>query len=85
MARVWIWAAAGVLALAAICLLRRPLGAVWRLAVRSGVGMCALWLFNQAGALLGLRLGVNLVSGLVLGVLGVPGFGLLMMLQWLLR
>ena len=84
MTEVWVWAAVGALVLAAVFLLRKPLGAAWRLAFRSGVGMCALWLFNQVGALLGVRLGVNLLSGLVLGALGVPGFGLLLMVKWLL-
>lgn len=84
MAEVWVWAAAGALALAAVVLLRKPLGAVWRLALRSGGGMCAVWLFNQVGALVGMRLGVNLLTGAVLGILGVPGFGLLLMVKWLL-
>ena len=51
------------------------------LAVRSSVGLAALALLNQ----IGLGLGVNLVNALILGVLGVPGLGLLLMLQWVLR
>lgn len=82
---IWVWAAVGGLVLAALFLLRRPLAAVWRLTVRSGVGLCALWLFNQVGALVGLQLGINLLSGLTLGVLGVPGLGLLLLVQWALR
>ena len=62
-------------------LLRRPLGRLLRLAVRSSVGLAALALLNQ----IGLGLGVNLVNALILGVLGVPGLGLLLMLQWVLR
>ena len=53
--------------------------------MRSSVGLAALALFSQAGQLLGFSLGVNLVNALVLGLLGVPGFGLLLMLQWALR
>ena len=30
-------------------------------------------------------LGVNLFNALILGILGIPGFGLLMMLNWALR
>lgn len=85
MTQVWVWAAAGGLALAALFLLRKPLGALWRLVIRSGAGLCFLWLFNHVGALFGVRLGLNLISGLVLGTLGVPGFGLLLMLRWALR
>lgn len=77
--------AVGGLVLAALILLRRPLAFLWRLLFRSGVGLCCLWLFNQAEALIGIQVGVNLVSALVVGVLGVPGFGLLLMTQWALR
>lgn len=83
--RAVLWAAAGVAALAALILLRKPLRFVWGLLLRSGAGLCALWLFNQAGALIGVKLGVNLVSALVLGALGAPGLGLLLMAQWILR
>lgn len=80
-----LWAAAGGAALAVLILLRRPLAFLWRLLLRSGAGLCFLWLFNQAGALIGVEVGVNLVSGLVLGALGAPGFALLLMSQWALR
>lgn len=66
-------------------MLRKPLAFWWRLLIRSGIGLCCLWLFNQAGALIGIQVGVNLVSALVVGVLGVPGFGLLLLTQWALR
>lgn len=85
MERFPLWIAAGGLVLAALILLRKPLAFLWRLLLRSGAGLCCLWLFNQAGALIGVQLGVNLFSGLILGALGAPGFGLLLMTQWLLR
>lgn len=75
------WGVAVMVALAALLLLHRPLGRLLRLAVRSSVGLAALALLNQ----IGLGLGVNLVNALILGVLGVPGLGLLLMLQWILR
>lgn len=79
------WALAGLLLCAALFLLRWPLAQLIRLALRSSVGLAALALFSQFGQLLGISLGVNLVNALVLGLLGVPGFGLLLMLQWALR
>ena len=75
------WGVAVMVALAALLLLHRPLGRLLRLAVRSSMGLAALALLNQ----IGLGLGVNLVNALILGVLGVPGLGLLLMLQWVLR
>lgn len=74
------WAAAAAVIALALC--RRPLGALCRLVVRSGLGLVFLWLFQGLGGLLGVQLGVNLLNSLVLGVLGVPGFALLLMAQW---
>ena len=79
------WGALALLLLAALALFHRPLGRLLRLAVRYSVGLAALALFSQVGHLIGVDLGVNLVNALVLGVLGAPGFGLLLMLQWALR
>lgn len=79
------WLAVALLALSILALLHRPLGRLLRLAARSAVGLAVLALFSQVGQFIGVSLGVNLVNALILGVLGVPGFGLLLMLQWMLR
>ena len=79
------WCLAGLVLCAALLLLRRPLALLIRLLLRSGAGLAALALFSQVGQLIGVSLGVNLVNALVLGLLGVPGFGLLLLLQWALR
>ena len=39
-------------------------------------------LLNATSALTGLSLGLNLFNALVVGVLGVPGLGLLLLVQW---
>ena len=78
------WAAAGGLVLV-LALCRRPLAALARLVVRSGLGLVFLWLFQGVGALLGVQLGVNLLNAVVLGALGAPGFALLLMAQWVGR
>ena len=79
------WCLAGLLLCAVLLLLHRPVARLLRLLLRSSVGLAALALFAQLGSLIGVRLGVNLVNALVLGLLGAPGFGLLLMLQWALR
>ena len=79
------WLAAALLVLAAQLMLRRPLGRLLRQLWRSSVGLAVLALFQQLGGFLGISLGVNLVNALVLGALGVPGFALLLILQWALR
>lgn len=79
------WCLAGLLLCAALLVLRRPAARLLRLVLRSSVGLAALALFSQVGQLIGVHLGVNLVNALVLGFLGLPGLGLLLMLQWVLR
>ena len=78
------WCLAGLLLCAALLLLRRPAARLLRLALRSSVGLAVLALFSRVGQLIGVSLGVNLVNALVLGLLGAPGFGLLLLLQWVL-
>lgn len=79
------WAAGALLIGAALLLLRRPLSRLLRLCLRSAGGLAALAALHPVSGLLGVSLGVNWVNALVLGVLGVPGFGLLLMLQWVLQ
>jgi len=82
----WISIAAGALLfLIAIGLLRRPLGGLLRLGGRAAASLAGLFAFSHIGGLIGVTLGVNLTNALVLALLGVPGFGLLLMLNWALQ
>ena len=78
------WIVGGLMLILLLAALRRPLRWLATLAARTGVGLAVLWLFSGVGNLVGIHLGVNLVNALVLGVLGAPGFGLLLMLNWAL-
>ena len=75
----------GLVLVVAMAALQEPLRGLVRLLGRTGVGLAVLWLFGRVGGLIGVTLGVNLFNALVLGVLGAPGFGLLLMLSWALR
>ena len=79
------WMTAGLLVCSLVLLLHNPLGMLFRLLLRSCAGLAALALLQNTGGLLGISLGVNPLNALVLGTLGIPGFGLLLMLQWLLQ
>lgn len=79
------WMAGAVGGVVLLSLLRRPMAAFLRLAGRTGLGLAFLTVFAPIGELLGAGLGVNLFNALVLGVLGAPGFGLLMLAKWVLR
>lgn len=79
------WMAAGLLAFSVLLVLHRPLGKLLRLLVRSSLALAVLAGLQQVGGALGISLGVNWLNALVMGALGAPGFGLLLMLQWALR
>ncbi|MCD8190536.1 MAG: pro-sigmaK processing inhibitor BofA family protein [Clostridiales bacterium] len=64
--------------------MRRVLGMLCRVALRTAVGGGVLAALAPFGGALGLHLGVNLGNALVIGVLGAPGLGLLL-LNWLVR
>ena len=73
------WLLGGLVLVVAMAALQKPLRGLVRLLARTGVGLAVLWLFGRVGGLIGVTLGVNLFNALVLGVLGAPGFGLLLM------
>lgn len=81
----WSVAAGAAVLLVVLILLRRPLRWLLRLLGRTAAGLAGLFAFSQVGGLIGVTLGVNLVNALVVGVLGVPGFGLLLLLNWALQ
>lgn len=85
MASAWKWGAVLLCVLLALLVLRRPLRGVLRLLGRTAAGLAGLFAFSQVGGLIGVTLGVNLVNALTLALLGAPGFGLLLMLNWVLR
>ena len=64
--------------------LRGPGKLAPRVVVNSARGVGAVWLLNLTAAVTGIRLGLNVFNALFIGVLGVPGFGLLLLLQWVL-
>lgn len=63
-------------------LLARPLGRLVRLAGRTLAALGSLAILKLVGSAVGLSLGVNFLNALVIALLGVPGLGLLMMLDW---
>lgn len=75
------WIGAGLVMVIALALLGRWLGAALRFCLRC----CGGFLFLTIIQPIGLGIGANGVTAAVLALLGAPGFGLLLMLQWTLR
>ena len=60
-----------------------PIRLILRLLWNGIIGLVLLVLFNLAGSLIGVTLGINAVSCLITGLLGIPGLLLLLLLKWL--
>ena len=75
-----------LLFLVVVCLrlFAAPLKLALKVVFNSALGFGALWLLNLTTTVTGLSLGLNIFSAAVIGILGVPGFGLLLLVQWVL-
>ena len=75
-----------LLFLVVVCLrlFAAPLKLALKVVFNSALGFGALWLLNLTTTVTGLSLGLNIFNAAVIGILGVPGFGLLLLVQWML-
>ena len=64
--------------------LRAPLRLALRLLGNTALGFAVLWCVRATAALTGITLGLNTFNALVIGILGLPGFVLLLLTQWVL-
>ena len=72
------------LAVAIVKLFSAPLKIALRVALNSALGFGAVWLLKLTTAVTGLSLGLNLFNAVTIGILGIPGLGLLLLMQWVL-
>ena len=61
-----------------------PLKLALKVLLNSALGFGAVWLLNLTTVVTGLSLGLNLFNAAIIGILGIPGFGLLLLVQWVL-
>ena len=71
-------------AVACLRLFSTPLKLVLRLLFHAALGLGALWLLQATRSRHGIELGLNLFNAFTVGVLGLPGLGMLAVLQWVL-
>ena len=80
--------AAGLLAafflIALARVFRAPLKLAVKLLANTLLGFLALWAVDLTASVTGMALGMNLWNALTIGVLGLPGFVLLLLVQWVL-
>ena len=79
---------AGVLlAFFIIALLRifsAPLRLALKLLANTLLGFLALWAVHLTAGITGITLGINPLNALIIGILGLPGFILLLLMQWVI-
>lgn len=75
-----------LLFLVVVCLrlFAAPLRLALKVAFNSALGFGAVWLLNLTTSVTGLSLGLNWFNALLIGILGLPGFGLLLLVKWVL-
>ena len=62
-------------------LLLKPIRLMVKLALYSAGGFLCLWLLNTAAPFTGISLPINAVTVLISGILGIPGIGLIALLE----
>ena len=75
---------AGFFLIALLRVFQAPLKVAVKLLANTLLGFLALWAVNLTSGITGLTLGLNLWNALVIGILGLPGFGLLLLVHWVL-
>lgn len=75
-----------LLFLVVVCLrlFAAPLKLALKVVFNSALGFGAVWLLNLTTSVTGLSLGLNWFNALVIGILGLPGFALLLLVKWVL-
>ena len=75
---------AGFFIIALLRVFSAPLKLAVKLLVNTLLGFLALWAVNLTAGVTGIAPGVNVFNALVIGILGLPGFLLLLLVQWVI-
>ncbi|MGM9590786.1 MAG: pro-sigmaK processing inhibitor BofA family protein [Faecousia sp.] len=70
-----------LLAVFLIRLLLLPMKLVFKLAIHSVCGFLCLWILNTVSGFTGIYLPINAISVAIAGILGLPGIGILALLE----
>ena len=61
-----------------------PLKLLFKLVLNTIIGGAIIYIINLIGANFGFHIGLNLITSLVVGILGIPGAILLIILQFII-
>lgn len=70
-----------LLAVLLVRLMLMPMKLIFKVGIHSGCGFLCLWLLNTVSWFTGVYFPVNAVTVLIAGFLGLPGIGLLALLE----
>ena len=62
-----------------------PIKFILKMVFNSVLGAITLYIINIIGANFGFHIGINIITSLFVGILGLPGAGLLVILQFILN
>jgi len=82
---VFAYVVGGLIFIAALLFLAKPLKGLFKIIISSALGCVGLIIFNFFGGLAGLYIGINAATAITLGILGVPGFFMILVLQYILN
>ena len=68
-------------ALVLVRLLLMPMKLIFKIGIHSGCGFLCLWLLNSVAGFTGAYFPINAVTVLVAGFLGLPGIGVMALLE----
>ena len=75
---------AGFFLIALLRVFSTPLKLALKLLLNTLLGFLALWAVNLTAAFTGVTLGLNLWNALIIGILGLPGFVMLLLVRWVI-
>lgn len=81
MATYLVFALCILVALVLLRLLLIPMKWIWKLLLHGAAGLICLWLINLTAGITGLLIPINPITALIAGGLGLPGIGLLIVIQ----
>lgn len=74
-----------ILGIALVCFIGKifllPIRILWKFVYNGIIGGLLLWVVNFIGAYAGFHIGINIITALVAGFLGIPGVILLIVLK----
>lgn len=76
-----VYAIAGIFFIIVVKLFATPMRFIFKLILNAVLGFFALVLFNLAGSLVGVTLGLNVINTVIVAILGVPGLILLLLVR----